>query len=910
MGKRKFLAGMSALLLLTFVLPVVAESNKLEERNGEVSENGIFYQCTETEKNMSSGYVYKKPYWKLEDGEEELEKSGVSTLPASYDSRQYGYVTELKNQGDYGTCWAFSTIAATESSLIKHGLADRTVDLSEYHLAYFSYSENADPLGNTEGDYYVPHYTLEGKLRVGGTVHDAMEQLAKWGGPVEEKQAPYSAALSLTELDKELAFQSKYHLKNAYYADSGNRESIKKLVYDHGAASVAYYADYRYLAQQNGEGTYYIPNITVANHAVCIVGWDDNFKKESFLNTPPGDGAWLCKDSDVLNSNYVWVSYYTPISDVVAVEMEDVALLDYNYQLDGCVSGTSSYSDVAGKDKKAHSFMNLFEAKASDEYLEELEAVSIHVNGNATYLVTIYVNPVINSDGKITDYAYKSAPVTCMAGEYAGIRKVEMKEPIYLNEGDWFGVEVSGADMVNYAVSSSPRHGYEKMNPGECFVGIEEKGERRYSDLVNGEYSVTPRIKAFTKATKIPCATGLLLDSEQITLTAGESRGIKASVIVPSGGFTGVTFYSSNPSIASVAANGEVSAHKAGNCEITAQCTYGNVKKTCKVQVKNVLASSLETESYVNLEEGEAYVLTTILDAKATLRTLEYISGNSGVATVDKNGKIQAISEGETKIYVKTVDGSQLTAVCQVKVDSPKKMAEAIYLSISEPILLVGQTANLVSSIYPEDADCGKIIYLVSNPTVVSVQGDMVKGLSPGTASITAKIEGSDIFASVNVQVYENKEDSSETQEQEKVQKGTNFTYKNLKYQVTSEDTVTVTGAKKKTVKTVTIPNFVKYKENVYLVTEVSEKAFYGYKKLKSVKIGKNVKRIGTKAFYGCKKLKNVTISSSILTKVGKKSFSKTKADLVIKAPKKKLLIYKKLFKKAGLGKKVIWKKK
>mgnify|MGYP002514267129 CR=1 FL=1 len=71
-----------------------------------------------------------------------------------------------------------------------------------------------------------------------------------------------------------------------------------------------------------------------------------------------------------------------------------------------------------------------------------------------------------------------------------------------------------------------------------------------------------------------------------------------------------------------------------------------------------------------------------------------------------------------------------------------------------------------------------------------------------------------------------------------------------------------------------------------------------------------NVKTIEDEAFYGCKKLKNVTISSSILTKVGKKSFSKTKADLVIKAPKKKLLIYKRLFKKAGLGKKVIWKKK
>ena len=887
MRKRTFGLGILVSLLIVSVLPVVAD------------------------KYTFSGYIDKKQYWKFGNRQEELERSGVSTLPASYDSRKCGYVTALKNQGDLGTCWAFATIAATETSLIKHGLANKEENLSEYHLSYFSYSENIDPLENTEGDYYVPHYTLEGKLRAGGNVQDAIEQLAKWGGPVDEDWVPYSDALNLVEPSKELAFESKYHLKNAYYADCSKQEMIKKLVYEHGAASAAYYADYKYLKQINGESTYHIPNITMANHAVCIVGWDDHYKKESFQNQPPGDGAWLCKDSDILNSNYTWVSYYTSLSDVVAVEFEDSMLLDNNYQYDGCVSGTSGYGDVVGENNKAKSFMNVFEAKASGEYLEELEAVSIHVNGNETYSISVYVNPVLNSEGKITDYEYKSAPIQCVAGEYAGIRKVELKETIYLNEGDLFGVEVQGDDMENYAVSSSTKYGYEGMEQGQCFIGIDENSEMKYSDLANGIYQVTPRIKAFTKCTQIPCATDVFLGTEQITLSVGESQSIEADVIAPSGGLNGVTFYSSNPAIASVAANGEVTAHGLGTCEIVVQCTYGKASKICKIQVGNVLANSLETEISVKLTEGEKYTLSNILDANATIRTLEYVSENPNVAIVDENGQIEAVSPGETRICVKTTDGSELTAMCQVTVVSKKIGVEAIYLSINENTLLVGQSASLVVSLHPTNAEREEIIYYVSNPQVLSVQGNAVHALSPGTACITAQVKGRDIWASVNIQVYEKETGSSEKPKQQpEITVGHSFQYKDLKYKVTSKDSVTLIGTTKKTIKKIMIPNFVKYKGNVYYVTNVSDGAFSGLKKLTTVEVGKNVKKIGKKSFYNCKKLKNVTISSLVITKVGKNSFAKTKGDLIIKVPKKKMQDYKKLFKSAGLSKLVKWKKK
>ena len=94
-----------------------------------------------------------------------------------------------------------------------------------------------------------------------------------------------------------------------------------------------------------------------------------------------------------------------------------------------------------------------------------------------------------------------------------------------------------------------------------------------------------------------------------------------------------------------------------------------------------------------------------------------------------------------------------------------------------------------------------------------------------------------------------------------------------------------------------------------YKVTAVAANAFSNVKKyMKSLTIGKNVKKIGAKAFYGCSKLKTIKISTTKLTakSVGKNAFGKTGKKCVAKVPKKKLKAYKKLLKKKGFKGKVM----
>ncbi|MEY8427384.1 leucine-rich repeat protein [Lachnospiraceae bacterium 46-15] len=134
------------------------------------------------------------------------------------------------------------------------------------------------------------------------------------------------------------------------------------------------------------------------------------------------------------------------------------------------------------------------------------------------------------------------------------------------------------------------------------------------------------------------------------------------------------------------------------------------------------------------------------------------------------------------------------------------------------------------------------------------------------------------------------------------LKKGDTDSWKTLRYRVTdaAKKQVEVYGVNKKSMTKVTIPATAKVKGVVCIVTGVSNKAFAGMKKLKSVTIGKNVTTIGKKAFYNDKRLKTITVKSKVLKKVAKDALQKTYKKGTIKVPKSKKKAYTKLFKKRG----------
>ncbi len=146
--------------------------------------------------------------------------------------------------------------------------------------------------------------------------------------------------------------------------------------------------------------------------------------------------------------------------------------------------------------------------------------------------------------------------------------------------------------------------------------------------------------------------------------------------------------------------------------------------------------------------------------------------------------------------------------------------------------------------------------------------------------------------------------------------KGTTLTVssKKLEVIVTSSSkknpTVTVTKIMDKKAKKLTIPATVKVKGVTYKVTAISDRAFKGNKKLKTVTIGSNVTKIGIGAFYGCKNLKKITVTAGKLTTINRSVFKgiKKNATITVKGTKKAKTALKKQLKKKSIGYVKTWK--
>ena len=130
---------------------------------------------------------------------------------------------------------------------------------------------------------------------------------------------------------------------------------------------------------------------------------------------------------------------------------------------------------------------------------------------------------------------------------------------------------------------------------------------------------------------------------------------------------------------------------------------------------------------------------------------------------------------------------------------------------------------------------------------------------------------------------------------------GTKVTLSSGQYKVTksSSNTKEVIFIKPKSSKkkSIIIPVTITIDGHIYKVTAIGDRAFKNNKKLKSVTIGKNIKKIGKEAFRNCTKLKKITIKSTVLKSVGKNAIKGINKKATIKVPKKRLKKYKKLFK-------------
>ncbi|MDD1702605.1 MAG: lectin like domain-containing protein, partial [Methanoregula sp.] len=218
-----------------------------------------------------------------------------SAYPSIFDLRTSGKVSSVKDQGHFGTCWAFASMGSLESTLMP---ASPVPDFSEKNLA------------NLAGfDFDVPNG--------GGNMWMSAAYLTRWNGPVNEATDPYPSGYTWSTSG---IYPPVEHVQNIVFfpgrLSRSDTTGIKKALTTQGAVYSAFFWDKSFY---NGTHTSYYEPASASDpssgggHAVTIVGWDDTWKASNFTTAPDGPGAWIVKNSWGTawgDNGYFYMSYY------------------------------------------------------------------------------------------------------------------------------------------------------------------------------------------------------------------------------------------------------------------------------------------------------------------------------------------------------------------------------------------------------------------------------------------------------------------------------------------------------------------------------------------------------------------------------------------------------------------------
>ncbi|WP_411336243.1 C1 family peptidase [Ruminococcus gauvreauii] len=423
-----------------------------------------------------------------------------SVLPERYDSRDYGYITPVRDQNPFDTCWAFAIDTVAETSLIMNQMADaQNADLSELHTAYYFYNRWTDPLNLTEGDINIPEEGYDYRSNGGNLLMSAFA-FANWTGTESEQDAPYTWAYEdLPPFTEDQQFSADAKLKNAYFINS-EVSQVKEAILRFGSVAVMYYHNGgRYLNYSTSAFCNPADSAPYTDHAVAIVGWDDTFKKENFKSESNvmEDGAWIVKNSwgDTWGAQgYFYISYEEPtICNVTALEFQDGDAYQYNYQYDGS-SMTTAYT--VGEGQK---LANVFEVQGASSEYEVLEAVNFALRGaNVPYSIQVYTDLQSERD-PTSGTAVFEKDLGGVTG-YSGIHTVELPKAVRVMAHTKFSVVISFLQDTVYYAERTTDSDYSSWvsaravtAPGQSFW-LNSGGD--WQDL--GNSGICARIKAFT----------------------------------------------------------------------------------------------------------------------------------------------------------------------------------------------------------------------------------------------------------------------------------------------------------------------------------------------------------------------------------------------------------------------------
>lgn len=417
----------------------------------------------------------------------------ADSLPSMFDLRNdngVNNVSAVKSQSG-GTCWTHSVMASMEGNLMKTGVwkaqESGEANLAEYHLDWWN---GFNTMFN--GDFVGEMISSGLSVHNGGDYRVASAYLSRGPGAVRDIDGQ---SFSSPPQKHSPSYHYYYTRDIEWFSVGNNLENISKMkeaIAKHGVVGTA-------LAWSSGfymNNTFYQPKSSTmdANHAVAIVGWDDNKQTNA-----PDRGAWLVKNSwgtSWGNGGYFWISYYDKVAglhpEMGSVSFQNTERMKYN--------AIYAHDHHGWRDTKAAASeaFNAFTAKGGPNGSETIKAVSFYTAAdNVDYKIEIY---------RKYEGGQLSGLLSQQAGNYAnsGFHTVDLKNDVRVSNGDKFYVYVKfskgghpfdrTSDVPVLLGASSRVIVPSKAKPGESYY----KSGSAWKDLTQDDQTANFCIKALT----------------------------------------------------------------------------------------------------------------------------------------------------------------------------------------------------------------------------------------------------------------------------------------------------------------------------------------------------------------------------------------------------------------------------
>ena len=369
-----------------------------------------------------------------------------------------------------------------------------TFDFSEWNMA------------TNTSDYATEGFDWD-TVTGGGNYQIATAYLSRWDGAVLEENDPYRSYNGnprqyYQEVDAD------YHIQEVVWIpereSSTDNSEIKAAIMNYGAIYESYqsYGDYYDGTKTN----FYFPasgRYTNGGHAIAVVGWDDNYSSSHFKITPPGDGAFICKNSWSASrgeNGYFYISYYDKYfgknggAAVPAIERNTNYNTIYQYDPYGACSALGYRNTTYAA--------NIFPQKGSSlSKNETLRAVSFYTYFKNTFYEVYVVTNYQNS----SSLQQRGTVVATGTMQDMGYHTVMLDHDVLLNAGTRFAVIVKlsvngGYSYVyyEYPMTFGDGSGYSSKARANSDESYYSSNGNAWKDLTSYTTNANFCIKAFT----------------------------------------------------------------------------------------------------------------------------------------------------------------------------------------------------------------------------------------------------------------------------------------------------------------------------------------------------------------------------------------------------------------------------